>query len=455
MFFYVFGIKYKTMTQEKEKQNARFLLFADFSVSPEKALLFINDMAQNPNKAPKYNHLLMQNLAKQEAIKEKPREELKTMVRDRVEEWKRTIGSVSTQEYVMMSKQWDIPVDDIIDKRITPELIKEILDFFVMGQEKYKTKLAVAFFTYLMHGHQSGLFLPKSNLLVCGPSGSGKTYGMQVLSKLFHVPFVTIHCNSLVQEGIVGQTITDGFTSLITQRWLPDEVERAVVCFDEFDKLFEKKKGGDAGHYNARIINELLNIIDDKGEIEFRKSYDNNSERVKLPTRKMMFVFTGVFDGLRPDPDKKTDLSERMKIKGFTPNYEKEDTPKTEKRNDGEPTVEDFVEFGVKPEIMGRIQNFVFLDALSEDEMVGLFDLGAYSPFSEFEQYFSNNGIDTILTDEGKHTLAHLAIERKLGVRGLKSLLQQVLLEDMYDLEVGEDHILKVTKEYIMDNLNK
>ena len=446
------------MTQEREKQNARFLLFADFSVPPEKALLYINDMAQNPNKVPRYSHLLMQNLAKQEAIKEKPREELTSMVKERVEEWNRTIGSVSTQEYVMMSKQWDIPVDEIIEKRITPELIKEILDFFVMGQEKYKIKLSVAFFTYLMHGRQAGLILPKSNLLVCGPSGSGKTYGMQVLSKLFHVPFVTIHCNSLVQEGIVGSSITDGFTSLLSQGWLKEEVERAVVCFDEFDKLFEKKNEGNSGYYNARIINEMLNIIDDKGEVEFRKNYDNNSERIKLPTRKMMFVFTGVFDGLGRDPDKKnkkaTLSSERREI-GFMANIKPKEEPKQETTDVIEPTVEKFVEFGIKPEIMGRIQNFVFLKALSEEEMVGLFDLGVYSPFSEFEQYFSNNGIDTILTDEGKHTLARLAIERKLGVRGLKSLLQQVLLEDMYDLEVGEDHILKVTKEYIMDNLNK
>ena len=446
------------MTQEKEKQNARFLLFADFSVPPEKALLYINDMAQNPNKVPRYSHLLMQNLAKQESIKEKPREELTSMVKERVEEWNRTVGSVSTQEYVMMSKQWDIPVDDIIDKRITPELIKEILDFFVMGQDKYKIKLAVAFFTYLMHGRQAGLVLPKSNLLVCGPSGSGKTYGMQVLSKLFHVPFVPIHCNSLVQEGIVGSSITDGFTSLISQGWQEEEVERAVVCFDEFDKLFEKKNERNSGYYNARIINEMLNIIDDKGEVEFKKNYDNFSKRIKLPTRKMMFVFTGVFDGLRgySEEEKKEIVSVfEKRVKGFTPNCEPGEKPKAEKRVAEEPTVEDFVEFGIKPEIMGRIQNFVFLEALSEDEMVGLFDLGAYSPFSEFEQYFSNNGIDTILTDEGKHTLAQLAIERKLGVRGLKSLLQQVLLEDMYDLEVGEDNILKVTKEYIMDNLNK
>lgn len=446
------------MTQEKEKQNARFLLFADFSVSPEKALLYINDMAQNPNKVPKYNHLLMQNLAKQESIKEKSRDELKTMAKERVEEWNRTFGSVSTQEYVMMSQQWGIPIDDIIDKRITPELIKEILDFFVIGQDKYKMKLAVAFFTYLMHGRQAGLFLPKSNLLVCGPSGSGKTYGMQVLSKLFHVPFVTIHCNSLVQEGIVGQNITDGFTSLISQGWERDEVERAVVCFDEFDKLFDKANGKNSGSYNARIINEMLNIIDDKGEVEFRKSYEPNSDRIKLPTKKMMFVFTGVFDGLRKDSEEKkddSDFSTRKRITGFTPKCEAEVTPRKEEPVDDDPTVEDFVEYGVKPEIMGRVQNFVFLEALTEDELVGLFDLGAYSPFSEFEQYFSNNGIDTVLTDEGKHTLAKLAIERKLGVRGLKSLLQQVLLEDMYDLEVGEDHILRVTKEYIMDNLNK
>lgn len=448
------------MTQEKERQNARFLLFADFSVPPEKALLYINDMAQNPNKVPRYSHMLMQNLAKQESIREKPREELETMVKERVEEWKQAVGSISTQEYVMMSKQWDIPVDDIIDKRITPELIKEILDFFVMGQDKYKMKLAVAFFTYLMHGRQAGLFLPKSNLLVCGPSGSGKTYGMQILSKLFRVPFVTIHCNSLVQEGIVGTSLTDGFTSLLTQGWLKEEVERAVVCFDEFDKLFEKKNEGNSGSYNARIVNEMLNIIDDKGEVEFRKKFETSGERIKLPTRKMMFVFTGVFDGLRKnteDEKKETVPIFEKRVKGFTPNYEPEEKekPKTEKPVDEEPTVEDFIEFGVKPEIMGRIQNFVFLEALSEDQMVGLFDLGAYSPFSEFEQYFSNNGIDTILTDEGKHTLARLAIERKLGVRGLKSLLQQVLLEDMYDLEVGEDNILRVTKEYIMDNLNK
>ena len=449
------------MTAEKERQNARYLLFADFSVAPVRAHLYLNDMAKNPEKVPKYTLLLMQHLSRQEAIKDKPRDERKKMALERVEEWKRIVGPVSTKEFVMMSKQWEIPIDEIIDKKITPELIREMLDFFVIGQEKYKMKLSVAFFTYLMHGQKAGLFLPKSNLLVCGPSGSGKTYGMQVLSKLFRVPFVIVHCNSLVQEGIGGPSLTDSFTSLLGQGWAKEDIERAVVCFDEFDKLFEKKDGKDSGTYNARVINEMLNVIDDKGEVEFRAGYENGADRIKLPTRKMMFVFTGVFDGLKKESEKaekKASSAKRRRI-GFgvmqVPEADKPQAAQQANVLDDEPALDDFLKFGVKPELMGRIQNYVFLDALTEDEMVALFDLGAYSPFSEFEQYFSYNGIDAVLTDEGKHALAQLAIQRKLGVRGLKSLLQQVLLEDMYDLEVGEDNVLKVTKQYIMDNLTK
>ena len=146
------------MTQEKEKQNARLLLFADFSVPPEKALLFLKDMDNNPQKVTRYNQFLMQNLSKQyETIKEKSLEELKIMTKERADEWTRQVGPVTTKEYVSMSKQWDIPIDGIISEKITPELIKEMLDFFIIGQEKYKIKLSVAFYTYLMQGHQIGL----------------------------------------------------------------------------------------------------------------------------------------------------------------------------------------------------------------------------------------------------------------------------------------------------------
>ena len=444
------------MDIEKAKANAKALLFVSFNVSPSKALTYINDMEKSPEKTARYTQVLTKGLVKlHESFSKMTHEVLEAKAVLRTEEWNRVMGSVSIQEVVTMSMQWDISVNLLLNKlkkSITPEVIKEMLDVFVMGQEDYKIKLSVAFFTYLMHLKRAGMLLPKSNLLVCGPSGSGKTYGMYVLGKLFHVPFVTIHCNSLVQEGIIGPTLTDGFAELYSQGWNASDMEHAIVCFDEFDKLFERNRaGGDSGHYNSRVVNEMLNIIDDKGEVEFRHNLNDRSDkRIKVPTRKMMFVFTGVFNGLRNHPGETEEASNQTKAKkriGFK-------SDELIEEND-EPTIDDFVEFGVKPEILGRVQNFVFLDALTEDELVALFDMGTYSPFNEFEQYFSFNGINTIMTDEGKRALARLACERKLGVRGLKSLLQQVLMEDMYDLDVGEDRILKVTEAYINENLRK
>jgi len=450
------------MTKENniEIRHARLQLFANFAISPEQAKLFLDDMSTHPHKIPQYYQLLSQSLSNQfYEINEKTKEELKDMVKIRVQKWQEIMGSVSTQEYVSMNNQWDIPINDIIDKKITPELIKEMLDFFIVGQDNYKVKLSIAFFTYLLKKDSKTPNLPKSNLLVCGPSGSGKTYAMQVLSKLFQVPFITIHCNSVVQEGIVGSNMMDGFTSSLINGWKKEQIEHAVVCFDEFDKLFEQTLDGKStGAYNQRIVNEMLNIIDDNGEVEFKTSFDGrDGDRIKLSNRNMMFVFTGVFDGIgnKVEETRQGDFTSRKKI-GFW-NFEKQqqqpeqDTVSIKK----ELNENDFIAFGVKPEIVGRIQNFVNLKSLTEEEMVRLFDLGPYSPFTEFEQYFAFNDIDTVLTEEGKHTLAKLACELNLGVRGLKGLLQQVLTEDMYDLEVGEDNVLKITKQYIIDNLKK
>ena len=356
---------------------------------------------------------------------------------DRIHDWEKAVGPATIPEIVAMCKQWSVSIDKLVSRKITPELIKAMLDVFIVGQEDYTVQLSLAFYTYLMKRTRQGA-LPKSNLLVVGPSGSGKTFGMQVLSNLFRVPFTIIHCNSLVQEGIVGPSISEAFTGLY-QKWTEEEIRNAVICFDEFDKLFVRGHGNDdGGAFNTRVINEMLNIIDDKGEVEFKKDFRNDSDRITLPTGKMMFVFTGVFEGLR----KKEGKAAPIGFNAVAPKREEKDL-----------TPEDFVRFGIKPEIMGRIQNYVVIDALSEEDLIRLFDMGMSSPFAEFERYFAYNDIQAILTEEGKRTLAKLAKERGLGVRGLKSLLHEALLEDMYDLEVGEDRVLNITRQYIVDNL--
>ena len=412
----------------------RTQLFLDLDIPVEKAGAYLHDMELHPHKIPAYRQLIAEHLeATAEPEEDRLAGAMLLMVSTRIQEWEEVVGPASIPELVAMSKRWDVSIDRLVTKKITPELIKSMLDVFIVGQENYKVQLSLSFYTYLMKKTYHGA-LPKSNLLVCGPSGSGKTYGMQVLCGLFHVPFTVIHCNNLVQEGIVGATITDAFTSLL-EKWSEDDIKNAVVCFDEFDKLFAKGRGGsEGGTYNARIVNEMLNIIDDKGEVEFKRGFRNDSERISLPTHKMMFVFTGVFEGMQ----QRYDL-------GFS-----SVAPVSVQK---ELTVEDFIRYGIKPEVMGRIQNFVVIDALTEEDLIRLFDMGQSSPMAEFERYFAYNDIRVNLTEEGKQTLAKLAKERGLGVRGLKSLLHQALLEDMYDLEVGEERILNITRQYIYDNL--
>lgn len=416
----------------------RIQLFTDFEIAPEKAQRILRDIEDHPEKAPQYRRFLAEHLqttvSKMEDMKEP---ELFVNIQERIREWQDLMGPASFSEIIAMGKQWNVSIDRIVGKDITPELIRGLLDVFIVGQEEYKVRLSLAFYTYWMKRTHPGL-LPKSNLLVCGPSGSGKTFGMQVLCDLFHVPFALVHCNNVVQEGIIGPSLTSPFT-LLMDKWSEEDLRKTVVCFDEFDKLFEE----DGARFNARTVNELLNIIDDKGELEFQGT-DGRNSRIKIPTAQMMFVFTGVFDGIREEKRKKR----RQRIGFNVPEVEQE--PETVLKK--ELTDEDFIRFGIKPELLGRIQNFVVIDALTEDDLFRLLNMGS-SPFAEFEQYFAFNDIQAILTEEGKRTLAHLAKERGLGVRGLKGLLQQALMEDMYDLEVGEDRILRVTRQYIYDNL--
>lgn len=434
-----------------QKDRIRQLLFTSFSIDVETAKKMLQRVETNPKKIPGILRYLDKEMTSQYSwVRNTWDDDFKELVESRISEWQEAFGSISIPEYMQMTKCWDVPVDWFPNIAVTPTNIKQMLDCFVIGQENYKMTLAVNFYTYLIRKVGNLPRLPKCNLLVCGPSGSGKTYGMQVLSKLFHLPFLVVHCNSLVQEGILGTTLSESFTSLALENWSDEQLAHSVICFDEFDKLFEKASNGDdAGYFNARIVNELLNIIDDKGEIEFKFGYDNSSRREKISNEKMMFVFTGVFNGMKKSNSHDNKLSRVIRPIGFN---------KDMVADEGQTkpdliTPDDLVQFGIKPEIVGRIQNYTTVDSLTEDEMVGLFDLGVSSPFTEFQEYFKYSGIEAVLTDDGMHALARMAIEKGLGVRGLKSLLQQALMEDMFDLEVGEDRRLEVNEAYILEQL--
>ena len=336
-------------------------------------------------------------------------EELKAAAKQRVEEWTKSIGTPSIDQYAALSKYWGVPISDVIKEKITPKVIFDLLNCFVVGQDDYTRKLATSFYLYLMKKNDRiGNMDLLSSLLVCGPSGSGKTYGIQVLARHFGVPAIIVHCNTLVQEGIVGSNISAYFTGA----WLASkgkseeekktELRRAIVCFDEFDKLYGKS------YYCDAIENEILSLIDDDGEMRFRVGYHHSNDYVSIPTKEMMFVFTGVFEGI--------DKIRSGECVGF--------------RNAGaNPS---------KP-------------LSSSDFLYGLLNSKMGSPLNDFRNYFHSNGIEVVMKEDAMMALAQKAFEKELGARGLKSLLNTIFSEEMFNLSKS---CLEIDRHFIEQHIN-
>lgn len=367
-----------------------------------------------------------------------PHEDFKKVACDRIADWTKLFGPPTMKQYALLNKYWSLPLSDVFPDKITPKIINELVDCFMVGQEDYKRKLSTCFYLYLMKNdpHTADINLPKSNLLVSGPSGSGKTYGMQVLARHFNVPCIFISCNNLVPEGIIGSSISDYFTEAYLNLNETDEerakeyLSRAIVCLDEMDKPI-------SSYFGETIFNEILSLIDDNGKIRFGKSFSSGSKQLTIPTKKMMFVFTGFFSGL-----------EKIR-KGNPLGFQKADI------THGEPkplSSTDLIEYGLKPEIVGRIQNYTSVKLLSETELCEALESKLDSPLADYCNYFSLNGIETVFTKEAVEYVAQIAHERQLGVRGLKSILDSVFTNDMYGLPANNR--LEVTREYVERHIN-
>ena len=368
---------------------------------------------------PKFKH----DLGKDEVSQQQA---LKDLAMTRVDEWVSAIGNPSMRQYAALSKHWNIPVGDII-KGITPKKIYELLDWFVVGQEDYKRKIATSFYVYKMKCDPSkeSMSLPRNNLLVYGPSGSGKTYCIQVLARQFGSVSICIDCSTLVPQGIVGTNVSDYFTRAymnlegLNEREKEEKIKNALVLFDEFDKTPKES-----------IINEFLSLIDDKGRISFRESFNSNSDYITIPTNKMMFVFTGVFDGLDAIRS-----GNSIGFQGLEAVAKKAISSS------------DLIRYGIKPEIVGRIHSCTTVEQLAVNDLYELLSAKMESPLNDYLNYFYLNDIKITVTDEAKMMLAQKAYNMGLGVRGLKNMISTILEKEMFELH--PDQSLTVDEEYI------
>ncbi|MBO4658344.1 MAG: AAA family ATPase [Prevotella sp.] len=338
-------------------------------------------------------------------------------IKRHIRNWEKEIGPVSFGDVVQLIEGRGITVMEAAPHLVVPQQIEQWLSGYLIGQPEYARKLSFCFYLHEIRKNDEQLNLPRPSLLVHGPSGVGKTYGPHKLAEIFQVPFGVVNCNSLVQEGIMGNTLTTVFTQLYMK--YKEDMSSAVIIFDEFDKLFEN------GCYNERILNELLNIIDDSNTLTFNQTdaiYHN--EKTSMKTNKMLFIFTGVFRGIEDIVRKRLGdhgigfaNGSGFNLEGDYHQYVNDD---------------DFAKYFHRDELTGRILQYVYARELKEDDLVNILLHSVDSPVTTFVNYFKMRDVDISVTEDGARAIAAASIRRHLGVRGLKSLLFNILSDDMY-----------------------
>lgn len=319
---------------------------------------------------------------------------------------------------------------------MTPEEIKAFLDDYVIGQDEAKKVLAVSVYNHykrLMAPKDIGVELQKSNILMMGPTGSGKTLLAQTLARMLNVPFAIADATTLTEAGYVGEDVENILLKLIQAAdYDIERAKRGIIYIDEIDKIGRKSENASITRdvSGEGVQQALLKIIE--GTVASVPPQGGRKhpqqELIQIDTTNILFICGGAFIGL----DKIIETRMDTKSIGFGAELKK----KGEDRNIGEvlkhAMPEDFVKYGLIPELIGRIPVVVSLNGLDEDALIKILKEPKNSLMKQYTKLFEMDGV-ALKFDEGAiREVAHEAITRKTGARGLRSIMEHTVMNSMY-----------------------
>lgn len=338
-----------------------------------------------------------------------------------------------------------------------PIEIKEFLDSYVIGQDDAKRFLSVAVYNHykrlLQQEDSDGVEIEKSNIIMVGPTGTGKTLLARTIAKMLHVPFAVVDATVLTEAGYVGEDIESILTRLLQAAdYDVKQAERGIVFIDEIDKIARKSD-------NPSITRDVSGEGVQQGLLKLLEGFIVNvppqggrkhpeQKMIPVDTRHILFVCAGAFDGI----EKKIAQRLNTRVVGYTAGLQNRHIDRENMLRYIRP--QDLKSFGLIPEIIGRLPILTHLEPLDRDALRNIMTEPKNAITKQYEKLFAMDGIKVSFTSDMLDFVVDKAIEFKLGARGLRSIVETIMMDAMFTMPSGKKKTLVVDKAYAEAHLN-